>query len=101
MIQREVKKAITGQNFFYNNEEGKPVRCEGVHYSELMYYAMFWDDFHYLKVLPSGRGTLAERRWVIDIIKMFEKIFIEIQNFLEDKARRKDEVEAEAKRRSR
>jgi hypothetical protein len=33
-------------------------------------------------------------------IKMFEKIFLEIQNFLEDKARRKAEVEAEAKRRS-
>jgi hypothetical protein len=94
LIQREVKKAVQGENFFYNDgETGKPVRCEGITYSDLMYYVTFWDDFHYLKVLPSGRGTMSERRWLIDSIKLFEKCFLEIQNFLEDKARRKAERE--------
>lgn len=90
IIHREIKKAITGKDFFYNDPQtGKPIRCEGLNYQELMYYVTFWDDFHYLNVLPHGAGTLKERRWLIDTIKMFERCYIGVQNFLEEQAMRK------------
>ena len=92
IIQREIKRAVTGQNFFYNNSHGKPVRCEAVDMGEFNFYFQLWDDFHFLKLLPHGRGSADERRWVIDFIKMFEKIHIAVNNFLEEKAQKRNEM---------
>jgi len=89
IIQREIKKAIRGDSFFYNRKDtGKPVPCEGIDHEEFNYYFNLWDDFHFLKLTPSGRGTNAERRWVIDFIKMFEKIHIAVNNFNLEKSQR-------------
>jgi len=49
IIQREIKKAITGQPFFYNDgNTGKPVRCDGLEMEVFNYYFQLWDDFHFL-----------------------------------------------------
>lgn len=93
IIQREIKKAVAGNNFFYNSaKNGKPVRCDGITLEEFNYYLQLWDDFHFLKLLPHGQGSGRERRWVIDFIKMFEKIHMSVNNYLTDKAQRKAEI---------
>ncbi len=90
IIQRELKKAVTGQPFFYNRtEDGKPVRLKGVEWEEFFHYYTIWEDFHYIKILPHGKGTLNERRWVLDIIKIFTKAFTSVENFLEAEAARR------------
>jgi len=90
IIQREIKKAVNGDSFFYNRKDtGKPVMCEAISNEEFTYYFNLWDDFHFLKLTPEGKGTNAERRWVIDFIKMFEKIHMSVNNFNEEKAQRK------------
>jgi len=93
IIQREVKKAIAGEDFFFNDSEtGKPKRVEGITHNILNEYVQLWDDFHYLKVLPHGKGTLSERRWVLDAIKALEKTFIETEFFIEEQAHKKAKV---------
>ena len=90
MIQREIKKALKGDSFFYNRKsDGKPVQCDGISQEEFNYYFVLWDDFHFLKLTPQGKGTDAERRWVIDFIKMFEKIHMSVQNFINERDQRK------------
>jgi hypothetical protein len=37
---------------------------------------------------PEGKGTNAERRWVIDFIKMFEKIHMGVNNFNLERSQR-------------
>lgn len=82
IIRREILKAVKGQDFFYTDPKTlKRVDVAGVDEAELNHYVQLWDDFHFLRFLPHGKGTLAERRWVIDIIKIFEKTFIEMENF--------------------
>jgi hypothetical protein len=89
VIQREIKKAIRGDSFFYNRKsDGKPVICEGVGQTEFNHYFNLWDDFHFLKLTPEGKGTNAERRWVIDFIKMFEKIHMGVNNFNLERSQR-------------
>lgn len=93
MIQREIRKAITGQSFFYNDEEtGKPVKVEGISIQEFNYYYVLWDDYHWLRTLPHGQGTLAERRWVLETIKIFEKIHKETLNFMEEQQYKRSKV---------
>jgi len=90
IIQREIKKAVRGESFFYNRKsDGKPVFCEGLEMEAFNFYFQLWDDFHFLKLLPHGKGSADERRWVIDFIKMFEKIHISVQNFINDRDQRK------------
>jgi len=92
MIQREIKKALAGQDFFfydfYGDRIGKPIRVQGTDIEAFNYYFTVWDDFHYLRMLPHGRGTLAERRWVVDIIKVFEKAHMSTKNFIEEQEAR-------------
>jgi len=93
MIQREIRKAITGQSFFYNDEDtGKPVRVEGISIQEFNYYYVLWDDYHWLRTLPHGQGTLAERRWVLETIKIFEKIHKETLNYMEEQQYKRSKV---------
>lgn len=98
MIQREIRKAITGQSFFYNDDEtGKPVHVNGCQLVEFNHYYLIWDDYHWLKTLPLGRGTLAERRWVLEIIKSFEKVHKEVVNYIEEQNYKKAEMQAKSK----
>jgi hypothetical protein len=90
MIQREIVNAVSGKPFFYNDPDNhKPVRLQGVNFEEFYYYYLIWEDWHGLKVLPHGKGTLAERRWVIDIIKIFEKVYDEVRALREEWLARK------------
>lgn len=94
MIQREIKKAISGKSFFYNDDEtGKSIRVEGCTTEEFNYYFLLWDDYHWLKTLPHGEGTLAERRWVLEIIKIFEKAHTEVLHYMEERNARQQEAE--------
>lgn len=79
IIQREIEKAVSGKPFFYNNKDGKPVRLDGISFNDFYFYYQIWDDWHWLKVLPHGRGTLSERRWVLDLLKIFEKTYLNVE----------------------
>jgi hypothetical protein len=93
MIQREIRRAISGEPFFFNDEEsGKSTRVEGCGRDEFNYYFQIWDDFHWLKILPHGKGTLSERRWVLDLIKIFEKSHAETLGWIEARETRKAEA---------
>ena len=93
MLQRDIKKAIAGEDFNYYNFDGekisKPIRVEAVNREDFDLCFNLWEDFHYLKLLPHGGGTLKERRWVVDIIKYFEKAYINSNNFFEAQAIKK------------
>lgn len=87
MIQREIRKAISGQSFFYNDDEtGKATHVDALTMEEFNHYYLLWDDFHWLHILPNGKGTLAERRWVIEVIKALEKVHKETLNYMEAKS---------------
>lgn len=87
MIQREIKKAVSGQSFFYNDEEtGKSIHVDALTIEEFNHYYQLWDDFHWLRILPNGKGTLAERRWVLEVIKSLEKVHKETLNYMEAKS---------------
>ena len=89
IIQREIEKAVNEKPFFYNDPEtGKPVRLPAVKWQEFNFYYELWDDFFYLGVLPHGKGTLDERRWLIDIIKIFQKTFKQVENMVQERAAR-------------
>lgn len=93
MIQREIRKAITGQSFFYNDEDtGKSTHVDGMDIQEFNYYYVLWDDYHWLRTLPHGQGTLAERRWVLETIKVFEKIHKETLNFIEEQQYKRSKI---------
>ena len=89
IIQREIVNAVNGKKFFYNNENGKPVFCEAVQWDEFYYYYQIWEDFHVLRVLPHGRGTLDERRWLLDLLKIFERTYNATVALIEEKMARK------------
>lgn len=92
MIQREIRKAISGQSFFYNDEEtGKSVRVDGISVEEFNHYYLLWDDYHWLKKTPIDidKDITSERRWVLDIIKLFEKTHKEVLNYIEEREIRK------------
>lgn len=95
MIQREIRKAISGKSFFYNDDEtGKKVPCEPCESHVFDHYYKIWDDFHVLGILPHGKGTLSERRWVIEIIKTFEKAHGEVVNFIREKSEKRAAIQA-------
>ena len=86
MIQREIKKAVRGENFFTNDDEtGKPTKLQGIAYQDFIYYYVIWENYHYFG-LPHGSGWGAERQWLLDFIKRFEKTFKNVESFLEKKA---------------
>jgi hypothetical protein len=92
IIQREIEKAVSGKPFFYNNEDGKPVRLQGLDFNEFYYYYLIWEDWHVLKVLPHGKGTLSERRWVIDLVKICERTYDQIELLKDEQLARKMKV---------
>ena len=89
IIQREIVNAVNGKKFFYNNENGKPVFCDAVQWDEFYYYYQIWEDFHVLRVLPHGEGTLAERRWLLDLLKIFERTYNATEALIEEKMAKK------------
>ena len=89
IIQRAILNAVNGKKFFYNNENGKPVFCEAVQWDEFYYYYQIWEDFHVLRVLPHGEGTLAERRWLLDLLKIFERTYNATEALIEEKMAKK------------
>ncbi len=89
IIQREIEKAVTGKPFFYNDETGKAVYQDAVSSKEFFHYYLIWEDFHYLHVLPHGKGTLHERRWLLELLKIFEKASKQVEHLVELKMSRK------------
>ena len=80
IIQREIRKARRGEDFFFNDPETlKPVRCQGLKWEDFLFYYRIWENWYYLKILPHGKGWLHERPWVLELIKIFIKIHKEIK----------------------
>ena len=96
IIQREIKKAIAGKNFFFNNEEGKPVYCDGIQPEELNYYIEIWSNFHYFG-LPHAGGWAVERQWLLNFLKAFETAYKNTESFVQEIGQRKAEAQAKAK----
>jgi hypothetical protein len=89
IIQREIRKAAKGEDFFYNDEDtGKPMRCQGIPMEAFSYYYRIWENFHYFG-LPAGRGWQAEREWMLEFLKIFEKAHKSVLHFLEMMAMKK------------
>lgn len=94
MIQREIKKAITGQPFFFNDgDTGKPVQCEAVQEYEMKYYLDIWDNFHHFG-LPHATGWSSERQWLLNFLKMFENAFKSVQYYNEQQAYKRVRLES-------
>lgn len=94
IIQREIKKAISGKPFFYNDgDTGKPIMCEGIQEHEIKYYVDIWDNYHYFG-LPHAGGWAEERQWLLNFLKVFERAFKDTQNFNEEQAIKKARLEA-------
>lgn len=83
MIQRQIERAVTGKSFtIYDPDTMEPIRLQGVSWEEFYHYYQIWEDFHYFG-LPQGRGSLEERRWLLDFLKVFTKTHKEVEVFLE------------------
>ncbi len=89
IIEKEIVKAVNGKDFFYNdNETGKPVYVSGIKFEDFYYYYIIWEDWHVIGQLPHGKGTLSERRWLLDLLKIFEKANMQVENLMQEIAHR-------------
>ena len=79
----EAQKFFNGESFSFIGDEGKDILIEVDRdtYIAFDFYYNVWDNFKQFNILPHGRGTLHEHNWVIDIIKYFNHVFQEIENF--------------------
>jgi len=83
MIRREIEKAVNGKPFtIFDPDTKEPLRLQAVPWEEFYYYYQLWEDFHYFG-LPHGGGTLAERRWLLDFLKVFTRTHEQVNSFLE------------------
>lgn len=96
IIQREIGKAREGRDFFYNNEQGKPVYCEGIKAEELNYYIEIWSNYHYFG-LPHAGGWAVERQWLLNFLKAFETAYKNTEIFIQEVGQRKAEAMARAR----
>jgi hypothetical protein len=85
IIQREIKKAVSGKPFFINDERGKPERLEAIEYKDFIYYYRIWSNYHYFG-LPHNQGWYAERDWLLEFLKRFENAYKRVESFFEAKA---------------
>jgi hypothetical protein len=92
MIQREVNKAVNGQDFFINDKDtGKPKRYMAVDYAVFLHYFKMWEGFHFFGY-PQGLNWLEAPEWFNEIIKAFQNAYIGIQNFKDERAAEKARV---------
>lgn len=97
IIQREIQKAVRGEDFFYNDEDtGKPVKLIGIDISVFAYYYKLWEDYHYFG-LPGGRGSSSERRWLLEHLKTFEKAYRMTKDWMQEQAQRRAEIQGRRK----
>jgi hypothetical protein len=92
IIQREIERAVSGKPFFYNDKDtGKPIRLQGILFEDFYYYYQIWEDWNVLKVLPHDidQDIKCERRWVLDLLKMFEKVNNQVNNLIDKQIARK------------
>lgn len=94
IIQREIVKAVSGKDFFINDEiTGKPIELKAVAMEVFDYYYEIWENFHYFKILPLGKGWMNENPIILQITKAFIKAKTQVDNFLELKAIQKSKVQ--------
>ena len=89
IIQREIEKAVTGKPFFFNDENGLPVRLPGVSWEDFLYYYVLWENFENFG-LPKGRGWIDEREWLLSFLKIFNRTYKDVEYFLEQKEIKKN-----------
>ena len=65
IIQREIKKALSGEKFFYNDKKGAPVDCEECSEEVLNYYLDLYQKIKHIG-MPHGAGWLDEPEWISD-----------------------------------
>lgn len=54
-------------------------------FNDYPYFFNFWENFHFFG-LPNGQGWINELPWVVDFLKLFERVYNEIQVFKMNKA---------------
>lgn len=79
--QGEIKKALEGKPFCVLGDNGENEHLPGIETARIWQYYQLWEDFHCLNVLPHGRGTLDEERWVLDVIKAGVKAWRSTENW--------------------
>lgn len=85
---REFSRFQQGQDYnVHDGNTGETITVPPVTEHEFNYYYSMWKNYHYFG-LPHGGGWLNERGWVLDVIKLFEKIKQEIQNYNTKRQRR-------------
>jgi hypothetical protein len=89
IIQREIRKAITGKDFFINDEDtGEAIRLTGISINDFHYYYKIWENYHYFG-LPHNSGWSEERQWLLEFLKIFEKNYNSCKNLIEVKMSKK------------
>lgn len=81
----ELKKARRGEPYIATNNEGGDVKI--IPLDGFPHYYGIWENFHYFG-LPNGGGWYNELPWVIDFLKMFERIYNEIEGFRMERRRK-------------
>ena len=83
IIQREIIKAVSGEDFFYNDgDTGKPVYVAGISWYDFLYYYKIWENCKEFG-LPDGQGWIYQQKWLLEFIKIFNNTFKAVQNFTE------------------
>ena len=77
----DITKFYKGDPFKIMNPSGEIIECDPPDWQAFDYYTSFWDDWMCFNVLPHGGGTAHELPWLIDILKFYDRIKREIQEF--------------------
>ena len=83
-----IRAFYDGEPFQYHTDEWELIESDSVDWETFNFYANLWDDWHHFKQLPNGGGTAGELPWVIDFYKYFDRIYLSIENFRAERARK-------------
>ena len=74
----QLKRFKDGEAYSAINPDGEIVAIEQP--DNFGYYYEIWENYHFFG-LPHGSGWVNELPWVIDFLKMFDKIFNENESY--------------------
>lgn len=89
---RQIRSYRKGEDYIVINPEGEELKVNNHNNmtQAFNYYYEIWENYHYYKTLPNvgtGHGWLKELSWIVDFVKYFQRIFVEIENYQAEKAR--------------
>ena len=81
----QLREAREGKPYTATNPDGIDLKIEPMEY--FPYYYEIWENFHYFG-LPHGNGWINELPWLVNFIKMFQRIYQEIESFRIERGRK-------------